>query len=197
VPLTSKGFRIDPDIQEATFYINRENVPEINIESPSGKKINNQQSDDSVKWFKGQKFDVITILKPEVGSWQVVGLPPNDSFATVLTNLKLVTDFPAKFNSADVVYLQAQLFESEKPIILPNMTGGIKYGFQITPTDKVSEPIIRDFLADDGTNGDKRAQDGIFTAKVVIEDEGEYRLRVVAQGPTFERNQQLLFKISF
>ncbi|RMG44734.1 MAG: VWA domain-containing protein [Candidatus Dadabacteria bacterium] len=26
VPLTSKGFRIDPDIQEATFYINRENA---------------------------------------------------------------------------------------------------------------------------------------------------------------------------
>ncbi|RMG44735.1 MAG: hypothetical protein D6719_01260 [Candidatus Dadabacteria bacterium] len=75
------------------------------------------------------------------------------------------------------------------------MTEVTRYAFQITPTDRVSEPIIRELLNDDGKHGDKIARDGIFSGEVTIEDPGEYRLRVIARGPTFERVQELPFRV--
>lgn len=196
VPLTSKGFRIDADIKEVTFYINREAAQgDLQLITPTGRKVSVAEPGPGGKWFSGKKFDVITILQPEPGNWQVNGLMQNDSFATAITNLRLITDFPSKTYSGEPIMIKAQLFDGDRPIVLPEMTGDIQYAFQVTPTDKVSEPIIREFLKDDGTDGDERARDGVFSAKIVLEDEGEYKVRIVAHAPTFERNQQIPFRI--
>lgn len=197
VPLTKKGFSIDAGVEEATFYINREGVTqEIEIESPSGIKIIQTSATDNIKWYRGSKFDIITITPPEVGDWRVSGLASSESFATVLTKLKLVTSWPNEaITAGETVNLEARFFEGDKPIVLPQMTGSIAYGFQVTPTDRVSEPILKGQMVDDGTAGDKKEWDGIFTTTVTIEEEGEYRLTVAAKGPTFLRQQQLLFRI--
>jgi len=195
LPLTSKGFKIDADVKEATFYINRENGAEVAIQDPSGKKLPSGVSNDKVRWFKGQKFDVITVYSPEPGDWQVGGLASQDGFATLLTNLKLVTDWPPSPNAEEDTLLQARLYESEKPVVLPEMTGAVGYGFQVTPTDKISEPVAKDFLHDDGKDGDKIANDGIFSATIRINDPGEYTLKVVAHAPTFDRYQQIPFRV--
>lgn len=195
VPLTSKGFKIDANIEEATFYVNGEDGAHVSLISPSGKQIDSSTRMDGLKWFKGQKFDVITVLKPEVGDWKVSGLPTSSGFATLLTNLKLVTDWPSSMNVGNPTLLQARLYEAEKPIVLPEMTQQIRYAFQITPTDRISEPVLRETLHDDGTHGDKIANDGIFSYLVDLPEPGEYRLQVVANAPTFERRQQLSFRL--
>ena len=196
VPLTRKGFKIDQDVQEATFYINREGATqEVQLISPKGEKFTQASSSSSLKWFSGQKFDVITLTAPIPGDWQLEGISNNDGFATVLTNLKLVSDWPTNVSAGEKALLQARLYESEKPIELREMTDAVKYAFQITPTDRISEPIIREFLVDDGTHGDKIAHDGIYSLEVKIEDAGEYKLRILAKAPTFERNQQIPFRV--
>lgn len=195
LPLTSKGFKIDQDVQEATFYVNGEEGARVRVLTPSGNEIGPESRVAGLKWFKGKKFDVITIEKPEVGDWKILGLPSNDGFATVLTNLKLVTDWPSSMNLGTPQLLQARLYESEKPIVLPEMTQAIRYAFQIVPTDRVSEPVLRESLYDDGTHGDKIANDGIFSFMVDLQDLGEYRLQIVAQAPTFERRQQIAFRV--
>ncbi len=196
LPLTSKGFKIDAGIDEATFYINREAAESaISLVAPDGVKITAATAPKSVRWFEGQKFDVVTVLQPRPGDWRISGLPSGDSFATVLTNLKLITDWPVAANLGSPLLVQARLFENEKPVVLREMAGATKYAFEITPSDKVSEPIIREFLVDDGTRGDKVAHDGIFSHQVEFEDVGEYKLKVVARAPTFERSQQLAFRI--
>ena len=196
LPMTNKGFRIDAEIQEATFYINREGGAESGLISPAGKRLSTQNAAaEGVKWFKGTKFDVVTINNPEAGQWQVEGLPKGEGFVAVMTNLKLETSWPSVVYSGTPMLLEARLYESKKPIVLPEMTGVISYRFKVTPTDRVSEPILRDFLVDDGTNGDKTANDGLFSRRVVIEEPGEYKLGVVAAGPTFERFQQIAFQV--
>ncbi len=195
VPLTSKGFRIDQDIQEATFYINREGGEEATIVTPGGKKITFNNKGEGIKWFRSDKFDVITVESPESGQWELLGLEKDEGFATLLTNLKLTTSWPGVITAGEDSTLQARLFESSKPVVLPEMTGVVKYAFQITPTDKVSEPIIRELLNDDGKHGDEEKQDGIYSATVNIDEPGEYRLRVLASGPTFERHQQIAFRV--
>ncbi|MBX7143750.1 MAG: VWA domain-containing protein [Oligoflexia bacterium] len=195
LPLTSKGFRLDGNVEEATFYINREDGGDLQLRSPSGKTLDSINHPAEVKWFKGQKFDVVTIVKPEVGDWQVQGLISTEGFATLLTNLKLVTDWPATVNVGSPQLLQARLYESEKPVILPEMAGSTRFAFQIIPTDRVSEPVLRETLYDDGTHGDKIPRDGIFSYLVDLRDPGEYKLQVVSNAPTFERRQQISFRL--
>ncbi|MCO6429287.1 MAG: VWA domain-containing protein [Deltaproteobacteria bacterium] len=195
LPLTSKGFKIDGDVQEATFYINKQSGEELTIQTPSGQKLFAGLSEGNVRWFKGQNFDVVTIKTPESGDWKVSGLPSSDSFATVLTNLKLATDWESTIIADESILLQARLYEDEKPVVLPEMTGAVTYAFQITPTDKVSEPVVRETLHDDGKNGDKIKDDGIFSAVVKLKDPGEYALKIVAHAPTFDRYQHIPFRV--
>jgi uncharacterized protein (TIGR03503 family) len=195
VQLTSKGFRIDDDVEEATFYVNHDEGATLTLLTPRNNEISAADAPEWVTWFSGKTFDVITLREPEPGDWQIHGVTTNDGFAAVLTNLKLVTDWPSIIRAEDKILVQARLYESEKPVALPEMSGVIKYAFQIAPTDKISEPIIRDFLNDEGQSGDRVARDGIFSSVVSIADPGEYRLTIVARAPTFQRSQQMPFRV--
>lgn len=194
VPLTKAGFQIDEDIREATFYINRQGNISASLMTPDGTVISQETKNPSVKWFGGENFDVVTVSKPIPGNWQISGISAPDGFATVLTNLKLVTDWPPSINAGEKVLLQVRLYDSQKPVILPEMTGVVQYAFFVTPTDRISEPVARGQLYDDGTHGDKVAGDAIFSSEVLIPQVGDYKLRVIARGPTFERNQQMTFR---
>lgn len=195
VPLTSKGFRIDDEVSEATFYINREEDKDVELIPPEGESITRDTDLPWVKWFAGKKFEVVTIEDPTPGQWQVLGLPKNEGFATLLTNLKLLSNWPLTVKAGIPTTLEAQLFESKRPVVLPRIKDVVRFRFQITPTDKVSEPILNEELIDDGTSGDKLASDGIYSRDVLIDQPGEYRLMLIATSPTFERSQQLLFRV--
>lgn len=195
VPLTSKGFKLDDEIDEATFYINKEESPDVMIVSPDGEELSSLSSRPGLRWFSGQKFEVVTITNPAPGDWQVKGVTSTDGFATVLTDLQLIAQWPSTLRVDEPVVLEARLFDSQKPVALPEMSGVVKFGFQITPTDKISEPIRRSPLFDDGTQGDKIEGDGVLSHEVSIETPGEYVLSVVAKGPTFQRTQQIPFRV--
>ncbi len=195
-PQTKKGFKLDSDVQEATFYINREGESDaITLIRPDGSTIDSSYSAGDVKWFKGKQFDVVTVMQPQAGDWQITGVANQEGFATLLTKLRLVSEWPTNLYAQEKIVLEVRLYEEDKPISLPEMSGTIQFAFQVTPTDKVSEPIIRDFLQDDGKDGDRIAKDGIFSKTIEIEDPGEYKLRVIAKAPTFERNQQIPFRV--
>ena len=196
LPLTSKGFKIDKDVQEATFYVNREGTDqEVSLTSPGGKRYVQTSVDPNIKWFRSQKFDVITILTPEAGNWNIEGMQSQDGFATLLTNLKLVTDWESTISAEEDKLLQVRLYEEEKPVVLHGMSGALEYALQIVPTDKISEPIMKAFLTDDGKNGDKVANDGIFSKLIRVDEPGQYKLKVVAHSPTFDRYQHLPFQV--
>jgi len=195
VPLTSKGFRVDSDVQEATFYINNQGAESIFLVSPDGERYHSRFIPGHMTWYQSSRFDVITISKPKQGMWEVLGLPEHDGFATVLTRLRLLTDWPSVIMAETPYLLQARLYEEDKPVVLPEMARATHYGFQIVPSDRVSEPLIREALRDDGTHGDRVAGDGIFAYEISIDEPGEYELRIVARGPTFERQQLLPFRV--
>lgn len=195
IPLGAKGFTVDENVSEATFYINRATENEVQVQHPNGQLFTASNHPSNIKWFSSQRFEVITIEKPQVGTWRVSGVTKEEGFATILTNLRLITDWGGVIEAKRKELLQARLYEADKPIALPEMTGLIRYAYQITPTDRVAEPIVRDLLVDDGTAGDTIANDGIFAHDVLIETPGEYELRIIAKGPTFERQLQIPFRV--
>ena len=195
VPMTSRGFNLDDDVDEATFYITREEASKLTLISPKNEEMTVEKVPEWITWFAGKNFDVITMREPDPGEWQVLGDASADGFATVLTHLKLVTDWPVIVRSEDKTIVQARLYDGDKPVSLPEMSGVVRYAFQISPTDRVAEPVVRDLLNDEGRDGDKIARDGIFSKSVVLADSGEYKLSIVARGPTFERSQQVPFRV--
>lgn len=195
VPLTKAGFQIDEDVKEVTFYINRESTTPVTLVPPDKSQIAPGTDTPNIKWFVGQNFDVITVRAPQAGNWQIAGISSAEGFATVLTNLKLVTDWPSAVAAGQPTLLQVRLFDNDKAVVLPEMTDVVQYAYFITPTDRISEPVSRGALYDDGTHGDKRAKDGIFSNEVTLSDVGDYKLRIIARGPTFERNQQMPFRV--
>lgn len=195
VEMKDKGFRIDGNIEEATFYINRGNKKEIALKSPTGTRYTEEQNTALMRWHRNKKFEVITIQQPDSGSWFVEGLPKVEGFATVLTKLKLATSWPNSLIAGEERVLEVRLFNGKQPVELPNMTDLAKYNFKITPTDKVSEPIIAGTLRDDGLEGDLKARDGIFSYKASLAVSGEYKLNIQVTAPTFERQQTLFFRV--
>jgi hypothetical protein len=195
VPQTGRGFAIDADVAEATFYINHAHEAILSLSSPKGEVMTAERHPDYVTWFAGQNFDVITVMEPDLGDWSVTGGVTEDGFATVLTDLKLLTDWPLVVRAGDEPLVQARFYEDNKPVVLPDMSGIIKLGFQIISTDKVSKPIVQEPLSDDGTRGDVVALDGIFSSRTGPLEVGSYKLTVVAKGPTFQRSQQIPFTV--
>lgn len=195
VPVTRRGISIDGNANEANFYINHGGQAEPFLVSPLGERLDVATKKPEVKWYHGTQFDVVTVERPDVGVWVIAGIAEQDGFATVLTNLKLVSDWPNAIREDEKPVLQARLYEGNKPVTLPEMTGVAQFGFQVIPTDRVSEPIMTEFLSDDGKDGDAVARDGIFSAVVPPVPPGEYRMRVVVKSPTFEREQDIPFRV--
>lgn len=195
IPQTGRGFSIDSEVDEATFYINRAPGTILSLVTPKDETMTADKHPDYVNWFSAQNFDVITVKEPDLGNWRVTGSATEDGFATVLTDLKLLTDWPLVVRAGDEPLVQARLYEESKPVSLPEMSGVVKFGFQIVPTDKISKPIMQEPLNDDGNRGDVVAQDGIFSSRTGLLEAGAYKLTVVAKGPTFQRSQQIPFTV--
>jgi hypothetical protein len=195
VAQTGRGFKIDDDVEEATFYINREPGNTLSLIPPKGELLSLAKHPEWVTWFSGQNFDVITLKEPDPGDWRVTGTEHSDGFATVLTDLKVLTDWPLVVRSGDIPLVQARLYEQTKPVSLPEMSDVLKFGVQIARTDQVATPMLQEALRDDGKGGDKVALDGIFSIPVHLDQVGEYKLTIVAKAPTFVKSQQIPFSV--
>lgn len=193
--MRSKSFTLDEDVDEATFYITRDEGSKLTLVSPKNEEMTAEKKPDWVTWFAGKNFDVITMREPDIGEWQVQGGVSTEGFATVLTDVRLVTDWPVVVRVGEKSVVQARLYDGSKPISLPQMSGVIQYAFQVVPTDRVAAPVAKDFLNDEGRDGDRVAGDGIFSRFCTISEPGEYKLSIVARGPTFERSQQVPFRV--
>jgi hypothetical protein len=196
VAQTGRGFVVDSDVKEATFYINHGPDEVVQLIDPHGQASSAEKHAEYVTWFTGKNFDVITVSDPDPGTWSIAGTQTQDGFATVMTDLKLLTDWPLTIRAGDVPLVQARLYDREKPVSLPEMSGVLKIGFQIIPTDRVSGAILQESLNDNGVHGDTIAQDGIFSSATVPMSVGTYKLVVVAKGPTFQRSQQIPFTVN-
>jgi uncharacterized protein (TIGR03503 family) len=193
----SRLFKLSEGLDQAIFYVNRGESAAITLVSPSQDVISQSTKSENILWHQEGGFDFVTIQKPEGGEWLVSGLESKENFATVLSNLKLGLDYSSEEVSVDEpLRIEAKFFESRKPINLPSFFRTLSYSFQVVSMDKISEPVVRGTLHDDGKDGDIRAEDGVFATEFTLPEPGIYRIILQVEGPTVARENMANFKVT-
>lgn len=196
-PLEKNGFEIDPSIREATFYITREDEnAQLTLLTPSGEEMTNTDFPANTKWFRGNKFDIITISQPQPGRWEVRGIEEVTGFATLVTDLQLQVRWPAsKVRLGQPLTLSARLTEKGEVLRNPQFQETTFYNYKILNA-ATGEQVASGALRDDGLEGDTVKGDFVSSAQLKVEKTGEYKIFVGVLGPTFTRQQQLTLEVT-
>ena len=189
VPLVGNTFNIDPSVNEFTALIFRAaSSKPTELVSPSGVRISQDSAATSadVRWHHDLNFDLITVKSPEDGEWAADADVAPDSRVQILSDLKLkVTGLPGSLFSGVPVQLEMSLENEGETVDEETILQLTDVSLQVTaPDGRTGSKLLSD--------PESLPVDGIFRETLSrLNQPGEYRLEINAQGRTFERKQVL------
>lgn len=183
LPLENNRFLVDATVEEFTALIFRKpQAQKTELISPDGKKYTTDNTAAGVVWHKTAGYDLITVVKPVGGEWQINAELDPDNRVTVVSNLKL--QIAALKNNIEVSQPLELLFsfqEDEVTVIDPRF-------LQLLDMDAI---VTR------GRDG-KQWQiplvntvppiDGIYSHPLeLFRETGQYTVQLLVDGKTFKR----------
>lgn len=189
VPLVGNTFNIDPSVNEFTALIFRAaSSKPTELVSPSGVRISQDSAATSadVRWHHDLNFDLITVKSPENGEWVADADVAPDSRVQILSDLKLkVTGLPGSLFSGVPVQLEMSLENEGETVKEETILQLTDVSLQVTaPDGRTGSKLLSD--------PESLPVDGVFRETLSrLNQPGEYRLEIHAQGRTFERKQVL------
>lgn len=189
VPLVGNTFNIDPSVNEFTALIFRAaSSKPTELVSPSGVRISQDSAATSpdVRWHHDLNFDLITVKSPESGEWIADADVAPDSRVQILSDLKLkVTGLPGSLFSGVPVQLEMSLENEGETVKEETILQLTDVSLQVTaPDGRTGSKLLSD--------PESLPVDGVFRETLSrLNQPGEYRLEIHAQGRTFERKQVL------
>ncbi|MEW6599817.1 MAG: VWA domain-containing protein [Nitrospirota bacterium] len=186
-PMSENGFLIDRSIEEVTIVATKGSPQtQIQLNSPDGISYSNKESSTGIGWFVSDNFDMITIKTPAEGRWEILFSTGENNKAYIITNLKLQTNFDQLYSTfGDPLDVNIWLEKDGNTIKEQAVLDRFKIYLELTdPDGKVTklEPFSKG--------------EGIFTRNITPFTPGNYKLRIVAQGNTFEREKAFVFNIA-
>jgi hypothetical protein len=187
LPISQNGFLIDKSVEEVTIVATKGSPDtEIKLNSPDGKSYSYQNTHPDMKWFVSENFDMITVKRPAVGRWEILFSTGENNKAYIITNLKLQTNFDKLYSTfGDPLDVQIWLEKDGKIIQEEDVLNKIDIYIELTMPDgrimKIT-PFNRG--------------DGIFNRRIAPFTPGNYQLKIIADGKTFEREKTFVFNIA-
>ncbi len=194
VPLKDNKFRIDASVKEATLLVfHSEGQEPTKIVTPGGVSFSFENPPKGVNWHRDDGYDLLTITKPEVGTWQILADVDPDNRVMIITDLKMVTnDLPNRMLQGELTKLKIRFTDQGKKIDNKEFLDVVAIRAVHTDSNGVSEPRP---VFDDGKDGDSAAGDGVFTLTVGKDiGKGKVELVVTAEGKTFVRERHYVFE---
>jgi hypothetical protein len=188
VALQGDTFSIDKDIREAVLLVTKKAGTATVLMDPSGKKNIQGKSAKNIQWYSSNIFDMITISEPTAGKWKVRLSSREGNRIFVLTNLKLKSSFDKNtVTRGDKVIIDAWIERDEKRIAEREILDQIIFSAEVTGPDGKG---IKISLA-----GKAAPDEGIFAGELTASQTGDYTVKLSAEGKTFNRIKDLLFKV--
>lgn len=195
LPMEGGEFLADSSIEEINIVAAKQNDgAEIALEAPDKTRYTHETSATGIKWFRSQRFDMITLSKPQEGAWRLLSTDAERNKAYVITDLSLGSnidnrDLPIKSELS----IQAWLNRSEERLIQKDVLANTVFILEVKQPNGVTSKYS---LYDKGVLGDDMADDGIYSTLVEFHKEGSHQLSLVTKSKTFQRKTVRYFEVS-
>ena len=187
LPMSENGFLIDGSIEEVTIVATKGSPQtQIRLNSPDGRSYSYKEKSTGIGWFVSDNFDMITIKTPAGGRWEILFSTGENNKAYIITNLKLQTNFDQLYSTfGDPLDIKIWLEKDGAAIKDQAVLDKFDIYIELTgPDGNVSK--LKPF----------NKGEGIFVRNVAPFTPGNYKMRIVAQGNTFEREKVYVFNIA-
>lgn len=181
LPLTDNRFKVDPSIDEMTLLVFKAQPTEkVKLIAPDGTSLENNQPDGSVRWFRTDGYDLITVKSPTGGEWQIDAKVDPDNRVMVVSKLSLaVAEVPNNLLAGEAINYQVALLEDGEVIGKKDFLDLVETRLVQNKSGKVSR------LAMFHDSGDHKFKQNFFTDS----EEGVLNLTLEVKSPTFERTR--------
>ena len=187
VALQGDTFTIDGDIREAVLLITKKAGTTTVLIDPSGKKNIQGRSAKNIQWYSSNIFDMITVQEPTAGKWKVRLSSREGNRIFVLTNLKLKSSFGKNtLTKGDKVVIDAWLEKDDKRITEKDVLDQVIFSAEVIGPDSKSLKIP--------LTGKAAPDEGIYAGEFTTTQSGDYMVQLSAEGKTFNRMKDFLFK---
>ncbi|WP_444998264.1 VWA domain-containing protein [Aliikangiella sp. IMCC44359] len=181
LPLTDNQFNVDASIDEMTLLVFKKQPKEkVRLITPDNKVVDKGSQDGAVRWFSADGYELITIKKPQTGSWKIDANVDPDNRVMVVSKLSLgISDVPNNLLAGEAINYQLELLEDGKLITKPDFLKLISAQLEQSKQGQSSRLAM---FFDSANNQFKQ---NFFTDNF----EGVLNLTLEVKSPTFERTR--------
>lgn len=189
VPIKDNKFTVDASINDMTLLVfNKDKSRPTLLTTPSNEIWKKTSAPSNVKWFDDDGYDLITIKKPQKGSWKIQAPSDPNNRVVVATNLKLKSDdIPSYLILGDELNISVYLEEDGKQLVDQRLLS--KFNFILEhDAERASErhyPFTK-------SENDQFSYNAHLATKF---KEGNNELIIRAKSPTAEREIRHQFKV--
>jgi len=187
LPMSQNGFKIDKTVEEVTIVATKgSGDTKIMLNSPDGHSYTHESKGERIEWFVSNSFDMITVKYPVEGRWEILFSTGENNKAYIITDLKLQTNFD-KLYSTYGEPMDVQVWLEKEGSILSEQDIIDKIALNMELTDPNGRIVnLKPFYKGDGT----------YIRRIAPFAPGNYKLKIIAKGKTFEREKDFLFNVA-
>jgi hypothetical protein len=193
LPIEGGEFSVDASIEEVTIVASKEREDvRLFLQSPQGRKYSSEDAGDMLKWFMSEHFDMITLRKPETGTWKLL-FTGGRNRAYIVTNMTLNHN-PQQPNlkTGENMVLESWLEQDGKLLDKEAVLTNTRFRMRIEAPDGASADFD---LFDNGQFGDRKSVDGVYSNTLAYDNPGSYRIDLIAESATFTRQKTVHFEV--
>lgn len=183
LPFDGESFLVDSSVEEFTALIFYQPGSEPSqLIAPDNSRYGEKSNDDSVRWFAGDGFDLVTVKRPFEGEWRVRADVAPNSRITVVSDLSLkVAPMANNLKPGESLDLSLLFKEDGKKITSADFLGLLDVKAELSGAANWSETL----------SSAEVPANGIYSTKVdKFSANGEYRLVINVDGKTFKRRYE-------
>lgn len=183
LPMDDNRFLVDAAVEEFTALIFRKaGAKPTRLIAPDGQEYTAGDVPNSIRWHRGPNYDLITVVKPVAGQWQVDAAIDPDNRVTVVSNLQLlVAPLPNNIEVSQPVSLDFHLQEDDARLTNPPFLQLLKLDAVITRTSDGRQwqlPLVNPVPPIDGL---------YHHPLELFRETGHYSIQLIIDGTTFKR----------
>lgn len=193
VPLVGNRFTIDQSVREMTLLVFRQTNKPVALKEPNGKRHEQSDHGDNVRWRQDAGYDLITVTRPSAGEWVLDAVTDPDNRVMIVTDLKLeVVDLPTYLAPNQDILLQVELHNEGKKISKNSFLKFVEFSVNHEFADQQQSHPLQ--LKPSREIEDK----GIYQQRIASPlAEGSHDIVVSADARTFSRNKRFTIDVEW